>query len=477
MKQNINQATKVSSKNFSIFCLFAFFITANHAVFAAETATYYDPGIRIGIIGDQTGTADLNAAYGIMERGVQALSQQAPDVVIHVGDLLESRESEADIRNQFTQASAILDRLPARWYMTAGDHDVNPPAFQQDSSDRSREALFQELYGARVPAVLKHPYYSFNAGDYHFVALYSHEALHADPRWGNIFLAEVSDAQYQWLAQDLEYNKTAKAIVVFIHQPLWYNWSAWQRVHNLLKRYPVAVVVAGHFHYDQREGIIDGIRYGVVGATGGTVKQGDRDAGNVHHVSVLTVKSKSEVSVELISVSDNLPLKPTPRVDMDKIQAMDIVLGELWNFASTNPVFVKDGQLVNACDSTEPAKIQITPVGNPTDDSMDVKIAFSSDDANVGLTSPGFVSGQCESVISPYECVLARSARIFVANYSSVTVNTFAGPLWETTLGVAGSQPPQAGAGLHFDIRLEYGGQSGNLGLERRATTTIQACP
>lgn len=434
-------------------------------------------GIRVGIIGDQTGATDLNQAYATLTRGVNILSQRDLDVVIHVGDLLESSDSESAIRAQYATASGILGGLSVPWYMTAGDHDVNPPAYQQDSPDRSREALFQTLYGDRVPMVRKHPYYSFDMGSYHFVALYSHESLHADPRWGNIFLAEVSDRQYRWLATDLESRKKSKAIIVFIHQPLWYNWSAWKRVHDLLRRYPVAAVIAGHFHYDQNEGKVDDIRYVVVGATGGNVKNGDREAGNVHHVTVMKVKSKDSVDFDLIPLTDNAPLQFTPRVDMDKIQAMDIVLGELWNFATTNPVFIKhDGSLVNACNGTDPAKIHITPIGNPTNDAMNVTIGFSANDKNIVLLSAGFVPGQCQPVINDSECQLARSARIFGANNSSVSVNVYDGPLWSATVG-SSTPMPQPGATLNFDIRLTYKGKSGPLYLERQVATTIGACP
>jgi len=430
--------------------------------------------IRIGIIGDQTGTADLNAAYGYLQQGVTALSAKNLDVVIHVGDLLESSKSEAEVSAQYNTATGILDALPVDWFMTAGDHDVNPPVFQQDSGDRSREALFKSLYGTRVPEVLDQPYYSFDVNGYHFVSLYSLEALHADPRWGNIFLNQVTEEQFQWLKNDLTTHKDSRGIVVFLHHPMWYNWNAWQRVHKLLSRHRVSTVVAGHFHYDQRDMRVDGIRYVVVGATGGTVKQGARDAGNVQHVSVMTVRGAKVIDFELISLSDNNPLKLTPRVDMDKVQAMDIVLGELWNFASTNPVLLKNGVLVNSCGSTSPAKVHITPIGNPTDKLIDIDIAFSSENGSVGISSAGFTPGQCETVINDYQCKMARSSRIFFSNLSSVSVNSFAGPLWEAVLD-SGSTPT-VGTVLNFDIKLTYPGKSGDLYLERQVSTTVGSC-
>ena len=428
--------------------------------------------ITIGIIGDQTGSGNLQASYAIMQQGVAELSNQNVHVVLHVGDLLESTRPVGEVQAQFQQATSILDALPVDWFMVAGDHDVNPPVFQQDSPDRSREQLFQQLYGARVPAVLQHPYYSFNVGNYHFIALYSHEALHADPRFGNIFLAQIYDDQYQWLAQDLEANKNKTAIVVFIHQALWYHVSGWQRVHELLRNYRVATVISGHHHYDQDYGTLDGIRYLTVGATGGTTKNGSRDAGNVQHVSVVRLSGSKVSSVKLLSVSDNLPLTLTPRVDMDRAQALDVQLGNFFNFAQQNPVFLKNGQLVSDCTSGAAATIAVNQLGNPIDLPLNVKITFSSNPAGVTLSSPAFAPGVCSQTISNTECVLPRTTRTFFSNYSSVEINTFSN-LWTT--GLAGS--PTAGTVLNFNFRTTYNGASGTLFLQRDVSTTVQACP
>src|SRR6202040_3425975 len=46
--------------------------------------------IKIGIIGDQTGAADLDKAYGVLRQGVDAMNREHPDVVLHAGDLVES---------------------------------------------------------------------------------------------------------------------------------------------------------------------------------------------------------------------------------------------------------------------------------------------------------------------------------------------------------------------------------------------------
>src|SRR5262249_25015473 len=187
--------------------------------------------IKIGLIGDQTFSTNIQASYGVLQQGVQVLSGQQPlDVVLHVGDLVESSLTPGQITSLFNQATGILDQLPSPWYLTAGDHDVNPPAFQPDSPDHSREQLFQQLYGHRVPAFAVHPWYSFDLNGYHIISLYSFGALWSDSRFGDIFLSQVYDDQFAFLQQDLAAHANAHAIIVWVHQPLWYHVSGWKRV-------------------------------------------------------------------------------------------------------------------------------------------------------------------------------------------------------------------------------------------------------
>lgn len=441
--------------------------------------------ITIGIVGDQTGSSDLSRSYGILEQGVGVLSSRRPDVVLHVGDLVESTATPEEIRASFQKAAAILDRLPVPWHLTAGDHDVNPPGWQAASADRSREALFQELYGAREPAFRERPWYSFDVHGFHFIALYSHQVLRVDPRWGDIFLARIQDDQLAWLQRDLESHRRARAVVVFLHQPLWYHWSGWKRVHDLLRRYPVAAVVAGHFHYDQDEGEIDGIHYLVVGTTGGDTKHGSRDAGEAHHVTLLRVSGPRNVKVDLLPVTGGEPLKLTPREDMDRVQALDVQLGNLWNFTERNPVFLKDGQLVADCQSGAPARIRIDALGNPIDLPVEVEVGFRSDPAGIALEGPRFGRGLCHTGTRLPACRLPPAARTNVSNYSSVDVQSgcpvpAAGsgedcvPIWETSLK---SETPAVGTVLAFDVRTSFTGTSGKLFLEKTVQTTVKPCP
>jgi 3',5'-cyclic AMP phosphodiesterase CpdA len=458
-------------KNLFRYFLIILWILSSHSALAEETRLLPIPKLQVGIIGDQTGAYDIQQSYSILQEGVNILKNQNLDVVIHVGDLVESREPIAVYESLFDQATSILDQLSVPWFITPGDHDVNPPTFQQNSTDRSRETLFKQLYSTYVPAVAEHLYYSFDVKEYHFVALYSHEHLHVDSRWGNVFLARISDTQLEWLKQDLEANKSAQAIIVFIHQPLWYNWSSWKEIHNVLRRYPVAAVIAGHFHYNQDEGKIDKIRYIVVGATGGVTKQASPYAGNTQHVTIMTLKKRHRTRFKILPIGNTEPQSFTPRQYMDRVQAIDQMLSNLWNFSDLNPVYLKDNQLVASCETLTPATLHLT-LGNPTDLPLRMKVEVEA--SEIDTSSAGFAPEVCSQTISDYECILFPSARTFVSNTSVVTIDNYSSAIWESELALNGTPP--IGTPLNLSIRMSFPSEVSELFIEKTVSTTLQLC-
>jgi DNA repair exonuclease SbcCD nuclease subunit len=440
--------------------------------------------LRVGIIGDQTGSSNLSNSYGILRKGVQILSKEEVQVVLHVGDLLESTEAEADYHARFNEAVKILDKVKP-WFVTVGDHDISPPKFEPGSADRTREGWFKKLYGEKVQQAKDTLYYSFDIEGYHFVALNSQETLHADPRWGDTFLARLSRTQLDWLAKDLEQHRSARGIVVFLHQPLWYNWSGWMQVHQLLRKYPIAAIIAGHFHYNQDEGELDGVRYIVVGATGGNVKSGHRGAGDVHHVTVMTLNGRQAV-FELLPVNTPGNLRFTPRRDMDRVQALDQLLGGFLDFGQKNNIFIKGDQLIASCEKNTPAFIRFTSLGNPIDVPMKLRIDFLSDKMT---HVPSFAEGLCVEIIDGQECVLNPGKRVAIANTSTVSTSFCdlcqgnPGSVWEAQLGLVQNAKVTAGYPIRFNVRLSFQGETEDQGkkeelyLERQVSTELQACP
>jgi hypothetical protein len=139
-------------------------------------------------------------------------------------------------------------------------------------------------------------------------------------------------------------------------------------------------------------------------------------------------------------------------------------------------VFVDDGELVSDCTSGAPATVTVTELGAPIDLPVTVEIAFAGA-SGVALDDPHFTPSECATIVSDFECEMARTARTFFSNYSSVLINEFfAPPLWQTGRGVDGT-PPAAGTPLAFELTTSFDGDSGNLCLETTAVTTVQAWP
>ncbi|WP_027155844.1 metallophosphoesterase [Mesorhizobium sp. WSM2561] len=411
--------------------------------------------IVIGVIGDQTGASDIDASYAVLQRGVETLNNadSLPDVVLHVGDLIESTQTVEEIERRFAQATSILGTLKMPWYLTPGDHDVNPPSFVQNSTDRSREQLFQQLYVKINPGIVGRLYYSFDIKNWHVVALDSLEHLHTDPRWGNVFYARVSDEQYEWLEKDLKANTPGKdGVIVFTHQPLWYNWTGWQRVHSLLARYRVSAVVAGHTHYNQQDSKLDGIQYWVVGSTGGDTKHGSSNAGELHHVTLISV-AKDDVTFAMVPLAPFVQTTWTDKEVMDQVQALSIIMGNIYNVDRASAAFLQNGRLTGSCDADSPATIALPEIGNAIARPVSASIAFSS--PTIEVVSSLFGDQMCELQPDPFTCLLEPSAGVAVANNSVVEVSKYppAAALWTAMIGPRSGRSVQVGDPISVELK------------------------
>jgi len=409
--------------------------------------------VRIGIIGDQTGTDSMDSAYRTLADGVVALNQRRPHVVLHTGDLLESVKypsatPEEEFRAQFSQAKSILGQLSAPWFLTAGDHDVSAPYHQPDETHNRQ--LFQSLY---APAK-DHLYYSFDQQGYHFVALSSQEFHNTDPRWGTTFRARISDEQMAWLRADLAQHRRAKGIIVFLHQPLWYQWSNWAPVHELLRKYRVRAVLAGHFHYNQDEGLLDGIRYLVVGAAGAMTKHGSAGAGDLHHVTLLRLEGR-RLDVELIPLRAAGPRRFSSRRDMDRVQALAVNFSNL--FADTT---------IDTCAGKY--ELHLRSLGNPID--VPVRISVQAISSNYAPLESHYNTVAC---LAGADCLLPPGALVQSSNNSSVVPERTT-DLWTATLPpkTSDGKPPR----LQLAVRAEFTGERESLHLEQTLTVKTN-CP
>jgi len=390
-----------------------------------------DAPVKVGLIGDQFGAATADSAYAVMDKAVLRLQREQPDVVVHVGDMVESVRnihSFEDYQKNWLTAASIMNKLNRPWFLAFGDHDVVPPEYQPLSGDHSREEWAFRLAHLQGLPVDSLPYYGVSIKGYHFIFLYSLENLHTDPRWGSIFLNSISDRQMSWLKTELDTHKDSKGIVVILHHPHWYVWSNWYRIHELLRRYPVKAVIAGHFHYSQDDGILDGIRYCVMGSTGGVINDTDPNSGGAFVYGLMTLFERKQPGFVVRSVKSDSVISVPSRRSMDRIQAIECMLDGLWQDEN---MVLRQGRLFdkNGDKLTLLHGIGLESIANPVD--VPITIAIEYDTTLIGATrwniGPAPVDGRAKLELKP-------GLGMGWANYSNVGKWDKSKPVWAADL-------------------------------------------
>lgn len=435
---------------------------------ALLTCALWAQDLRIGIIGDQTGYRDLAASYRVLERGVERLKREKPHIVIHTGDLVESTRAEDEVRANFQQAARTLDQLGVPWHLAPGDHDVNPPQYQPDSQDRSRERLFHDLYRIQQPGLEPFLAHSTDVRGYRLIFLNALEHLHTDPRWGNVFLARLSDTQTTWLKRELARPNAPNGTVVVLHQPLWYNWAGWQPVHDLLRASKVRAVIAGHFHYNQDEGERDGIRYLVAGPTGGALQNRTPSSGGFDQVAVVQI-TRDRVIPRAIPLDGSEPAPFLARSEADPLQALDMLLGEQYAFPSHNTACLRDSKLADA-DGGE-VEIRVGELANPI--ASPISIRISPPEPPFRWRTSAFAERLCSSSTRD-TCTLEPGTRVAVSNPSSLTLQPGRPTSWTAIL--ESDSPLSPGSRLRFSISLTLQ-QGDGPARELRRTLELPLAP
>lgn len=115
-----------------------------------------------------------------------------PQFVVVLGDLIEDDDERNDTKS-IASLGGLFSTLRCPVHYVAGNHDLK---------NISEEKLARLFHQRRL-------FYSFDAGEYHGIVLFSRES-------GNAIL--IPDEQMEWLQQDLK--KTQKKSIVFVHHGL-----------------------------------------------------------------------------------------------------------------------------------------------------------------------------------------------------------------------------------------------------------------
>lgn len=278
------QKSQILQKSIYIFFLCFFWASLSWAQQTTVNAgtesdiTLHQPKERdiftVALIADRAGGWPEDIKH--LKRAVYEINQLNPEFVVHIGDMVEGYTRNVDLwMQEYEEFQSVMNQLRMPWYPTVGNHEVISGS--RDANDRT----FEELYKKHFAPL----YYSFDYKNSHFICLYTDEARQSQ--------VTFSDKQIQWLENDLK-SADKTNIFVFMHKPVWeenYESSGWwQKIHELLKKYPVRVVIAGHWHGYRKYSLKDGIQYYILGATGGHLYEEVELVGRINHYNILRVE-------------------------------------------------------------------------------------------------------------------------------------------------------------------------------------------
>lgn len=232
--------------------------------------------------------AGENRAPEGMAAAIRHAQAEKPDLLLFTGDcigdaLWTPKEQVLKQWDIWQQVIAAEVKTPA--YYCIGNHDIygwnqhNVPGIADDP-DFGKGLVMQRLG-------LKHRYYSFDHGGWHFVVLDSMERNQAVEQG---YIARLDDAQFAWLAADLAATPAATPVCVLSHIPIlstavlldgsnentgtWVVPGSWvhidaRRIKDLFKQHPnVKIGLSGHLHMEDDCTYL-GVRYLCNGAVCG----------------------------------------------------------------------------------------------------------------------------------------------------------------------------------------------------------------
>jgi predicted phosphodiesterase len=237
------------------------------AVMALAVLTVAAP-VRFAIIGDRTG-GHQDSVY---EKIVAEVAKQKPEFVFTVGDQIEGyTEDTTELNNEWNEYKAIVAPLAMPLHLTPGNHDITTDG--------------------QLGAYVEHagqPYYSVDLQGIHFIVLDA-------SRWESS--DKLPGEQLDWLAADLKQAAKARYTFVFLHKPFWDGTVTEGKpdtLHKLFVKYGVDAVFAGHYH-QYFSGTYDGIKYTVLGSSGGETEPGP--TGILYHWTSVTVDDKKGIEI------------------------------------------------------------------------------------------------------------------------------------------------------------------------------------
>lgn len=248
--------------------------------------------LRLAHITDVHVQPELGAADGLAA-GLQHLQEQKdkPELIINTGDSIfdSFKQDDARTKTQWNLWNAVLkseNALPIEHCI--GNHDI-----WGWNKERSGLTGDEPLYGKKRAVEMLGigmPYRSFDRNGWHFIVL---DSVMPAP---DGYRAELDDAQFEWLANDLKATDAKTPVLVMSHIPIFSIASFfgaktgpegtlvhdgamhtdYRRIKDLFKQHAnVKLAVSGHLHLVDRADYL-GVSYLCHGAVSGGWWKGPR---------------------------------------------------------------------------------------------------------------------------------------------------------------------------------------------------------
>jgi hypothetical protein len=233
---------------------------------------------RFVMVGDRNG----GRVPGLMPQAFREINNLYPDFVICVGDLIDGPTNVPEKIGQFwKEFDDEVALLKSPFVYLPGNHDI---------WNGTSKGIYEERYGPT--------YRSFNYRGLHFITLDTEEMDSTGRK-----IDRITGKQLEWLKEDLERNKHARRILVFLHKPIWLSGGL-AEAEKLWHGLPVHVF-AGHDHrYSYQE--IEGVPHVILGAVAGGMGEQGEALGRFRHYVLATVRD-DDLRLALIRLGGVLP--------------------------------------------------------------------------------------------------------------------------------------------------------------------------
>ncbi|MFW6120261.1 MAG: metallophosphoesterase family protein [Petrotogales bacterium] len=184
-----------------------------------------------------------------IKRCIHEINLLHPDFVIISGDLVFGQLYWREYSREYPMCYEMLQMFDVPTYICPGNHD----GYRRPLEDGLE--FWTRYFGPH--------YYSFDYGDFHFLAVNSYDWSPISRlsfffivlNWGG----SIREKQLQWIEDDLASHNPELTFMFMHHNPLWdtktdsllrLGYQNREQLLSLIDQYGVDMVLAGHVHYD-----------------------------------------------------------------------------------------------------------------------------------------------------------------------------------------------------------------------------------